>query len=205
MPAMLLPLLALAPLAVASAGGAAAAASTLPAAVWPAPRSAHCAPGAGPALSKVLALKLTGAGAGSAIAANATARYLPLLTEHAAPSGGVASATIAVADANETLGQGTDYSYTIKVVGNTITATAASPYGVAYALETLSQFLDATGRLQCTALAVDDAPAFVHRGAEKRLFKRSLLKRSFYQDRLWANIEKAIIMKKGAVFCRHHD
>jgi len=76
----------------------------------------------------------------------------------------VGAVAIAVADANETLGQGTDYSYTITVSGGKVSATAASPYGVAYALETLSQFLDAAATLRCTELSVEDAPAYIHRG-----------------------------------------
>ena len=79
---------------------------------------------------------------------------------------------IAVADANETLGQGTDYSYTITVAGGKISATAASPYGVAYALETLSQLItyqDAgTGFTMPPGpkyqLMISDAPRFGYRG-----------------------------------------
>ena len=88
----------------------------------------------------------------------------PLLTAGSGASGGVGAVAIAVADANETLGQGTDYSYTITVSGDKVSATAASPYGVAYALETLSQFLDDAATLQCTELSVEDAPAYIHRG-----------------------------------------
>ena len=42
---------------------------------------------------------------------------------------------------DETLGQGTDYSYSIELVGINVSIAAASPFGVAYALETLSQFI----------------------------------------------------------------
>eukprot|EP01045_Picozoa_sp_COSAG04_P041099 COSAG04_NODE_12326_length_658_cov_1.230769_2_plen_144_part_01 len=69
-------------------------AAALPPAVWPAPRSARCTPGAGPALVKALALPLSGPGARSAIAINATARYRPLLTAGSGASGGVGAVAI---------------------------------------------------------------------------------------------------------------
>ena len=43
------------------------------------------------------------------------------------------------------------------------TATAASPFGVAYALESLSQLME-QGTVKCSSLAVTDTPRFVHRG-----------------------------------------
>lgn len=45
-----------------------------------------------------------------------------------------------------------------------VEATAASPFGVAYALETLSQLIGPDGRLVCSGLVVRDRPAYVHRG-----------------------------------------
>jgi hypothetical protein len=46
----------------------------------------------------------------------------------------------------------------------TVKVLAKSPYAVAYALETLSQFIGGDGTVACMDLIVDDAPAFIHRG-----------------------------------------
>ena len=157
----------------------AAAATPLPAAVWPPPLSASCGGGPGPTISGSLQFALSGAGAASAIAAGATARYAPLLTEHAPAAAAAAAAidTIAidVLSGDETLGQATDYGYSMSygtaaaaaaaaAPVTTVNVVAASPYAVAYALETLSQFIGNDGQLACSSLHVDDAPRFPHRG-----------------------------------------
>ena len=139
--------------------------SLVPAAVWPAPQHVQCTPTTpGGTIATRLAIKLTGNGASSTVASNAATRYTPLLTEHATAGGKVAAITVAVETDDELLGQDTDYSYTIASSHGGVEVTARSPFGVAYALETLSQFIGDDGALACADLAVDDAPVFVHRG-----------------------------------------
>lgn len=156
-------------------GAAPLAVGSVPAAVWPAPRSVHCSGGArGGTISTKLAINLKGKGASSTVATSAVQRYTPIVTENAVADGSIGAVTVTVATASEELGQGTDYSYTITYNYNSENATAvasgginvgaASPFGVGYALETLSQFVGADGALACGGIAVDDAPAFVHRG-----------------------------------------
>ena len=70
--------------------------------------------------------------------------------------------------ASTNLSASTDYSYTLqfKAESDTITATAASSFGVGYALETLTQLLGngTARRLRCSSVEVSDAPQFEHRG-----------------------------------------
>ena len=137
----------------------------LPAAVWPPPLSVSCSGGPGPAIDSKLKFVLTGAGASSDITTGATARYLPLLTQHTAHGSGINTIAINVGG-DSMLGQATDYSYSITADGtDTVNVTAKSPFGVAYALETFSQFITPEhGTVACNALQVTDSPAFVHRG-----------------------------------------
>ena len=148
-----------------------------PAGVWPLPRSFTCAPG-GSTLSPGLQLVATGPGSSSAVTTAALARYKTLLLggggstsiDRPAP-GDIQTIAVAVATAAGDLSAKTDYTYTLqlKPESRTITATAASPFGVAYALETLTQLLgNATStsprRLLCSSMDVSDAPEFEHRG-----------------------------------------
>jgi hexosaminidase len=106
-------------------------------------------------------------GSSSTIARNASERYLPILVEGCPAVGSITSVSVIVQTADETLGLGTDYAYEISVDGREVQVSAHSPFGVAYGLETLSQFIvqgvNGAG-LQCATIRVVDAPAFPHRG-----------------------------------------
>ena len=161
-----------------------AAAALPPPGVWPLPSSIACTklPGAeaGSTLSASLRLVASGPGSSSAITTAALARYKPMLLgggsttsldDRQAPEGDIQAISVAVATASGDLSAATDYSYTLQVKAGsaTITATAASPFGVAYALETLTQLLsNATSaspkRLLCLTVDISDAPQFEHRG-----------------------------------------
>jgi hexosaminidase len=121
----------------------------------------------------------TGPGSSSTVTTAALARYTPLLLgngpaffDRQAPlegSGDIQAISIAVATAADDLSATTNYSYTLqlKAGSRTINATAASPFGVAYVLETLTQLLDnatTSPRLLCSSVDVSDAPQFEHRG-----------------------------------------
>lgn len=75
---------------------------------------------------------------------------------------------VLVASANETLGQATNYSYSVdceKGGASSVAATAASPFGVAYAVETLLQITAKSSAAGCDGgFSVTDAPEYVHRG-----------------------------------------
>jgi N-acetyl-beta-hexosaminidase len=90
-------------------------------------------------------------------------RYRSLLLPAGSGDGDITDVTIAVTSADDTLSDASDFSYSITATGTVISATAASPFGVAYALESLSQLMD-KGEVKCSALAVIDSPRFVHRG-----------------------------------------
>lgn len=142
---------------------------SLPPAVWPPPLSASCsgASGGGSAFSSALSFNFSGLGGESPIARNASTRYLPILVEGGSAAGEIASVSVVVQAADETLGFSTDYAYEISVDGSVVQISAASPYGVAYGLETLSQFIVQGvhgAALQCATISVVDAPAFAHRG-----------------------------------------
>ena len=142
---------------------------SLPPSVWPPPRSASCTGSdAGSAFSSALSFNWSGLGGSSSIARNASARILPILIEGGSAAGEITSVSIAVRAADETLGFSTDYAYEISVDGSAVHVSAASPYGVAYGLETLSQFIvhgvNGGAELQCGTISVVDAPAFAHRG-----------------------------------------
>jgi lysophospholipase L1-like esterase len=146
-----------------------------PPGVWPLPKSFSCTPlvAAGASLSTDLQLIAAGVGRGADVASAALARYRPLLV--GTPSGGagraaaeesgtIRSITIEVSSASTNLSASTNYSYSLKFTGgDTITATAASPYGVAYAMETVTQLVNGT-RLMCESLEISDEPQFAHRG-----------------------------------------
>jgi hypothetical protein len=145
-------------------GAVAGAGSALPpAGIWPLPKSSTCVAGAGGSLSASFQLTATGAGATADVVVAALGRYKPILLppSHAAAAaadadGTISKVTVAVASADDTLSHETDYSYTIQADSTSITARAASPFGVAYALESLSQLMD-KGQLKCSTLTVDDS------------------------------------------------
>ena len=58
----------------------------------------------------------------------------------------------------------TDYSYQIIVKNNRATASAASEYGLMYALESFTQLIEATGALPGNDIQINDAPAYKWRG-----------------------------------------
>jgi hexosaminidase len=156
------------------AGGDASSSSAPPLAatlgVWPLPASLSCTPPGDEAHAPGFAadLKIQTAGH-SVIVSGSVERYLWALRGEASATGQVHTITVAVADMNETLAASTDYNYTIalKDGAGTLAVTAASPFAVAYALETLAQLVHSAGgggRLPCCALAVVDYPTFVHRG-----------------------------------------
>ena len=141
----------------------------LPSALWPPPASASCTGAAGAAFSPSLSFTFSGLGFSSSIARNASERYLPILVEGGPAAGEITSVSVIVQSADETLGLNTDYSYEIRVDGSEVQVSAHSPFGVAYGLETLSQFIvqgvDGTAPvLQCATISVADAPVFAHRG-----------------------------------------
>ena len=113
----------------------------LPSAVWPPPVAASCTGSAGSAFSSSLSFHFSGHGENSPVARNASARYLPILTEGASASGEISGISVFVGLREETLGLGTDYGYEISVDGSEVQVSARSPFGVAYGLETLSQFI----------------------------------------------------------------
>lgn len=139
--------------------------ATLPAAVWPPPLSVSCSGGPGQKIDSKLKYTVSGAGASSDITTGAMGRYLPLLTRHVVCATGINTIAIDVGG-DSTLSQATDYSYSITTDGSqTVQITAKSPFGVAYALETFSQFISPDGgTVACAKLEVTDSPAFVHRG-----------------------------------------
>jgi hexosaminidase len=139
--------------------------------VWPLPSSIACTPAiAGSVLSASLQLVATGPGSSSTVTTAALARYTPLLLGGAPVDGSGDIQTISIAVAADDLSATTNYSYTLqlKAGSRTITATAASPFDVAYVLETLTQLLanasTSSRRLLCSSVDVSDAPQFEHRG-----------------------------------------
>ena len=130
-----------------------------PAGIWPLPKSSTCGPGAGASLSANYQLSASGPGANTDVVAAALKRYKSILltpgTQAKATDGTISKVTVTVTSADDSLSDTTDYSYTIRADATRITATAASPFGVAYALESLSQLME-KGSLKCSTLTVDD-------------------------------------------------
>jgi hypothetical protein len=110
--------------------------NSIPAAVWPPPKSIMCDQGTAVKVASDLTFSLSGAGATSAVVAATTARYLPYLTKKnagiEAEANTISKIAIAVSAADDaSLGQHTDYSYSLKQgsVGE-ITVTTAGVFGV---------------------------------------------------------------------------
>ena len=172
-------------LLVSLALGVVGASTSLPPAVWPPPVSASCTGAAGSAFSSSLSFHFSGLGSSSSIARNASERYLPILVEGGPAVGEITSVSVSVQTADEMLGLGTDYAYEISVGGSEVRVSAHSPFGVAYALETLSQFIvqGVNGAaLQCATISVVDEPAFAHRGLSidtaRRFYPVKLIKQT---------------------------
>lgn len=148
-------------------------ASHAPVPVWPLPLALTCtkAPGAPPAtalLSSSVTVKLTGPGASSPVAVQATTRYQLLLQAAGAAAGLVKEIAVEVEAANDTLGQLTNYSYSLRRDSggsSTVAASAVSPFGVAYAMETLLQLAAPRAQSSCGGgFSVVDTPGYSHRG-----------------------------------------
>ena len=137
--------------------------------VWPLPQSQDCtaatvggeapialatgwafSPPAGPG----------GAKCTSSVVSAALTRYMPILGAGSS-TGALNKIKITVNSDSEVLGTNTSYGYRVGANSTGVVIVAESPYGVAYALETLSQILSAN---DCAAFDVEDAPSFVHRG-----------------------------------------
>lgn len=145
----------------------------LAAPVWPLPQSLACTAGtttAGtPMLSSKVSVQLTGPGAGSTVATQAAARYQAILQGAGVPTGAVSTVSIVVQTDAELLSRETNYSYSLQYAGTTsgrvVSGSAASPYGVGYALETFLQLAEASNQAECGGgFTVVDAPDFPHRG-----------------------------------------
>jgi hexosaminidase len=158
-----------------------------PVPVWPLPLQLNCTPAVSSAASKLLAstvtVKLTGAGASSPVAVQAAARYQLLLRKAGSAAGPVTLIMVEVEEANETLGQDTNYSYSLHyaaAAGTTVSSSVASPFGLGYACETLLQLASPKAQLDCGGgFAVLDRPAYKHRGllldTGRRFFPLALL------------------------------
>ena len=151
-----------------------------PPGVWPLPAGISCtaAAGSGAAFGKACSFGATGPGASSDVVVATLARYKDIIMgggagqtanalAPASAGGDIMKVTVVVAAcaAGCPLTAATDYSYTLAATagGTEVTATAASPYAAAYALEMLSQLVGKDGKLQCTAFSITDSPEFVHR------------------------------------------
>ena len=158
----------------------------LPLHVWPLPLQLECIANLSTAtalLSASATVKLTGLGAASPVAVQSAARYQLLLRAAGSATGSVTEVTVDVETATSTLGQSTNYSYSLKHVAEeprAIAATASSPFGVGYAMETLLQLASAKAQLDCSGgFTVLDTPMYEHRGllldTGRRFFPLKLL------------------------------
>jgi hexosaminidase len=100
----------------------------------------------------------------SPLASASAARYTSILAQNGAADGNIHTIDVHLSSPDESLGRSTNYSYTLQLQDGALHATAASPYGVGYALEMLSQLIDSSGSLLCNGLSVIDSPMFEHRG-----------------------------------------
>jgi len=147
--------------------------------VWPLPKVISCTGGSASGavlLSSSATVKLVGAGATSTIAQQAASRYQTLIRSAAGSSstGAVTTITINVQAADDMLDRATNYSYSMSYSAATalgspatavVSASAASPFGVGYALETLLQLGVKGAHAECGGgFTIVDAPDFPHRG-----------------------------------------
>lgn len=148
--------------------------------VWPPVKTLSCTPDSAPTPISSASFTVSTSST-SKVATGAASRYEAIIkaaTASGTSSSALASVTVDVTSADETLSVATDYSYSCKRASSTIQCTAASVYGVSYALETVAQLLEGPG-LNCSALTLADAPTFAHRGLRldvgHRYFPRSTL------------------------------
>lgn len=140
--------------------------------IWPLPQRMSCAraprPVRGALLAPSISVELTGAGARTSVALATSARYQPMLQAAAATGGEISNVRIIVSTANEVLDARTNYTYELlRQPGSRdiITGTAASPFAVGYALESVLQLsADAQQQQQCDTFLLRDGPRFAHRG-----------------------------------------
>lgn len=150
-----------------------------PVPVWPLPLKLNCTKAlldATPTtlLSNSATIKLTGAGAASPVAVQAAARYQLLLRAAGGAAGAVKEVTVEVEGSSETLGQTTNYSYSLQYEPSTaatsagaasVAVSALTPFGVGYAMETLLQLATPKAQASCDGgFSVFDAPGYDHRG-----------------------------------------
>ena len=168
-----------------------------PVPVWPLPLKLDCTKALDNApttlLSTSVAIKLSGSGAASPVAVQAASRYQLLLRAAGSAAGSVKQVMVEVSAADDTLGPATNYSYSLHyaaaaaaadVAGapaaTAIAASAATPFGVGYAMETLLQLASPEAQRSCGAgFSVADTPGYEHRGllldTGRRFFPLELL------------------------------
>ena len=133
--------------------------------VWPPPRSMAVS---GAPLPLAAGFAFTTNHSGSATLDAAVARFSGFAANTAAmgsSTGGLANLHVTVASADETLGETTDYSYTLTISATGAKAAAQTVYGAMYALESFTQLLDEqTGSVMHSSVAIDDAPEYAWRG-----------------------------------------
>jgi len=172
--------------------------------VWPLPQHLKCVgtldEQTGSFLSANVIVKISGSGLSSSVAIQAAARYQTLLQAAGTPAGGVTVVNVVVQSQDETLGRHTNYSYTVNYNASksmsmyTVSVCAASPFGVAYALETLLQLAEEGAQSQCGGgFVVIDQPDFPHRGLMIDTGRR------FYPISLVENLIEGLAMMKMSV------
>eukprot|EP00729_Bicosta_minor_P003693 gene3693-10456_t len=153
-----------------------------------------------PLLSSSVTITLAGSGSGTRVSQAAAARYQLLLRAAGSAAGVVTKVVVTVQASNSSLGMGTNYSYSI-ISGTTTTTTtntasagveglnaaaavnvlAATPFAVAYAMETLLQLAAPAAQKICGGgFTVVDEPTYVHRGilldTGRRFFPTAVVK-----------------------------
>jgi len=155
-----------------------------------------------PLLSSSVTITLEGSGSGTRVSQAAAARYQLLLRAAGSAAGVVTKVVATVQASNSSLGMGTNYSYSI-ISGPTTTTTtppntasaggaglkaaaavnvlAATPFAVAYAMETLLQLAAPAAQKICGGgFTVVDEPTYVHRGilldTGRRFFPTAVVK-----------------------------
>eukprot|EP00040_Diaphanoeca_grandis_P018485 m.97205 g.97205 ORF g.97205 m.97205 type:complete len:705 (+) comp26958_c0_seq2:225-2339(+) len=135
--------------------------------VFPLPKQLECVASgiaSSDLLSSSVIVKLVGAGSMSTIATQAAARYQSVLQAVGTSDGKATVVSITVLSTNDSLTRVTDYAYSVNFSGaSVVSASAASPFGVAYALETLVQ-LARESTCAADGFTVVDHPDFPHRG-----------------------------------------
>eukprot|EP00038_Savillea_parva_P019262 m.26939 g.26939 ORF g.26939 m.26939 type:complete len:781 (-) comp4361_c0_seq1:2909-5251(-) len=152
--------------------------------VWPIPSTYECVPPgrAGPAtLAPGWQFSVADNAKSNAIVQAAVSRYQPVFAPlvHSGLYSNIKTLAIVVSDPSpdNTLGPHTNYNYSVSLSESAVTMTAQTQWGVAYALETVAQLLDAP---TCGSFSVTDGPRFIHRGimidTGRRFYPVSLVK-----------------------------